>query len=184
MPVWGWIVLAVVVAAVFFGAAWLAYQRNRSRELREQFGPEYYKTVAESDSKRDAESQLMARRERREQLDIRPLPEPARRRYTDGWREIQALFVDDPGRAFQEADRLVVAVMRERGYPMDDFEQRVADVSVDHPDVVEHYRDAERIARANERGGTQTEDLRQGMVHYRALFQELLRPEAANSGVR
>ena len=172
MDTWVWIVIAVVVATIAL-VAWMATKR-RTSTLKEQFGPEYERTMRVSESRREAENELAARRERRAALDIRPLSPSARDRYADAWREVQAGFVDEPSASLVEANRLVLIVMRERGYPMDDFEQRVADISVDHPDVVEHYRAANAISAdaADER--MTTEDIRQGLVHYRALFTELL----------
>ena len=154
--------------------AWVAATKRRTTSLQEQFGPEYDRTMRVSESRREAENELSARRERRAALDIRPLSPSARDRYADAWREVQAGFVDEPTASLVEANRLVLIVMRERGYPMDDFEQRVADISVDHPDVVEHYRAANAISAdaADER--MTTEDMRQGLVHYRALFTDLL----------
>jgi len=173
MPAWGWI---VIVAAVLVVAAviWAMMRRRRTAGLQETFGPEYDRTVNETDSRRRAESDLAARRERREQLDIRPLTPAARARYQDRWGQIQMAFVDDPRGALGAADEAVILVMRERGYPMDDFDQRASDLSVDHPDVVQNYRAAHGIAMANDQQRATTEDLRQGMVHFRSLFEELL----------
>jgi hypothetical protein len=173
MPVWAWIVIAVAVVAVVAVAAWMAWSRRRTTELKTQFGPEYDRTVAETGGRRKAESELDARRKRRGQLDIRSLSAASRQRFMDRWADTQARFVDAPGEAIREADALVTEVMKERGYPMDDFEQRSADVSVDHPNVVDNYRAAHGISMANDQGEASTEDLRQGMVHYRALFVEL-----------
>jgi hypothetical protein len=174
MATWVWIVIAiavVVVLAVIVAAASRARQR---RQLQAGFGPEYDRTVESSGNRREAERELAQRRERREQLDIRELAPAARQRYLESWRDVQTRFVDDPGSSVGEADRLVQTVMSERGYPTDDFEQRAADISVDHPHVVEHYRVAHGVWAANERGEASTEDLRQALVHYRALFDELL----------
>jgi hypothetical protein len=180
MPTWAWIVIIVaavlVVAAI---AASAAARKRRTSQLREGFGPEYDRTVDSAGDRRDAERELRERRERRQALDIRELSPAARDRHLESWRILQARFVDDPGSSVREADRLVQDVMRERGYPIDHFEQRAADVSVDHPHVVEHYRAAHRIWAANERGEATTEDLRQSVVHYRALFDELLGSAAA-----
>jgi hypothetical protein len=173
MPVWGWI-LIIVAVVVIAGAIWYALSRRRTTALRNTFGPEYDRSVNEADSRRRAESELEQRRERREQLDIRPLTAAARTRYEERWREIQLRFVDDPGGAVADADQAVILVMRERGYPMDDFEQRAADISVDHPKVVQNYRAAHGIALANDHGAASTEDLRQATVYYRSLFEELL----------
>jgi hypothetical protein len=175
MPTWAWIVIIVVAALIvlaLIGAA--AGRKRRTQQLREGFGPEYDRTVDESGGRRGAERELQQRQERRQQLDIRELAPAARERHLESWRTLQTRFVDDPGSSVRDADRLVQDVMRERGYPMDNFEQRAADVSVDHPHVVEHYRAAHRTWGANERGEATTEDLRQSVVHYRALFDELL----------
>jgi hypothetical protein len=176
MSTWVWIVIiaAVVLALLLIAAAVMRRRQQRSAELREGFGPEYDRTVEDTGSRRRAEAELAERQERREELDIRPLTPAARDRYMDRWRDTQTHFVDDPGSSVGGADSLVQEVMRERGYPTDDFEQRAADISVDHPHIVEHYRSAHEIALAHERGEASTEDLRQSLVHYRALFEELL----------
>jgi hypothetical protein len=165
------VVAAVIVLAVVI---WRAMTARRSRHLQDRFGPEYNRTLDSSDSKRDAEAELRAREERREQLDIRPLPTAARDRYVDEWQRVQALFVDDPQGAVHDGDMLIQSVMRDRGYPVDDFEQRSSDISVDHPKVVENYRQGHQLANASARGDGTTEDLRQAMRHYRALFEELV----------
>jgi hypothetical protein len=165
------VVAAVLVLAVVI---WRAMTARRSRHLQDRFGPEYNRTLDSSDSKRDAEAELRAREERREQLDIRPLPTAARDRYVDEWQRVQALFVDDPQGAVHDGDMLIQSVMRDRGYPVDDFEQRSSDISVDHPKVVENYRQGHQLANASARGDGTTEDLRQAMRHYRALFEELV----------
>jgi hypothetical protein len=158
------------------------FSKQRKREaLRGRFGPEYDRTVRDSDSRRAAESELQARERRREELDIRSLAPVARARYADEWGAVQAKFVDDPNTAVLDANGLVLRVMGDRGYPMEDFEQRAADISVDHPDVVENYRAAYRIAVLDRDGQAGTEDLRQAMVHYRSLFEELLGDEAIES---
>jgi hypothetical protein len=171
---WVWVIVVVVAAAVLAVVGWTAYRKRRSERLEKRFGPEYERTLAERGARRDAEAELVEREKRREKLEIRPLEPVARDRYADSWRSVQSRFVDEPGPAVREADALVTAVMHERGYPMDNFEQRAADISVDYPDVVENYRAARRISLANERDEANTEDLRQAMVHYRALFEELL----------
>jgi hypothetical protein len=175
MPTWAWIIIAVAVA-ILVAAAVAAYmaRQNQTRRLREQFGPEYDRTVSERDGQREAEQELAERERKRKQLDIVPLTPEARDRYANEWRDVQTRFVDDPPGAVDEADRLVTDVMRERGYPMDDFDQRAADVSVDHPQVVENYRAAHGIYERRQSNGAGTEDLRQAFVHYRALFDELL----------
>jgi hypothetical protein len=174
MATWVWIVIAVAVVVVVAAIAVAASRSRRTRQLREGFGPEYDRAVETTGDRREAERELEQRRERREQLEIRELAPAARQRYLDSWRDVQTRFVDDPGSSVGEADRLVQTVMAERGYPTDDFEQRAADVSVDHPHVVEHYRSAHTVWAANERGEASTEDLRQALVHYRALFDDLL----------
>jgi hypothetical protein len=174
MPGWAWaliILAAVVVVAIVI---WQAMRERRTRTLRGRFGPEYDRALEGSESKRRAESELAARADRRDQLEITPLSPGARERYVAEWQRVQARFVDDPEGAVRDADALIQSVMSERGYPMDDFDQRAADISVDHPRVVENYREGNRLARANALGDGTTEDLRQAMQHYRALFDELL----------
>jgi len=173
MPVWAWILIVVAVVVVAGLIAWSVARQRQTSRLRSTFGPEYDRTV-DMAGRREAESDLAAREKRREQLDITPLQPAARRRYADSWRDTQARFVDSPEQATREADHLVTEVMRERGYPMEDFDQRANDVSVDHPNVVENYRAGHAISLSNDRGDASTEDLRQAMVHYRALFVELL----------
>jgi hypothetical protein len=180
MPAWVWVLIVVAAVIVLAVVVWRAMTARRSRQLQDRFGPEYNRTLDSSDSKRDAEAELRARQERREQLDIRPLPAAARDRYIDEWQRVQALFVDDPQGAVHDGDMLIQSVMRDRGYPVDDFEQRSADVSVDHPRVVENYRQGHQLANASARGDGTTEDLRQAMRHYRALFEELVDETAAD----
>lgn len=173
MDAWVWILLAVLVAAAIVGAIAVS-RKQRSARLREGFGPEYERVVEETGDQREAERELESRRERREELEIRPLQQANRERYAEEWQQVQERFVDDPAGAVASADELVARVMEERGYPMDDFDQRAADVSVDHPDVVENYRQGHRLAEDHRAGRGSTEDLRQAMVHYRALFGQLL----------
>jgi hypothetical protein len=174
MPSWVWVIVAIVVVVAVALAVWAALRKRRTEGLRRQFGPEYDRAVDEADNPREAESELERRRRRRADLDIRPLAPGAATRYAEEWRAVQARFVDDPSAAVVQADTLVTRVMRERGYPMDDFDQRAADVSVDHPDVVDDYRSAHDISTRSADGRAETEDLRQAMVHYRALFDRLL----------
>jgi hypothetical protein len=178
MPAWVWVLIVVAAIVVAAVVIWRAVATRRTRGLQDRFGPEYHRTLESSDSKRDAEAELRARAERREQLDIRPLPAAARERYVVEWQRVQALFVDDPQGAVHDGDMLIRSVMRDRGYPVDDFEQRSADVSVDHPNVVENYREGHRLANATARGDGTTEDLRQAMRHYRLLFEELVEDTA------
>jgi hypothetical protein len=174
MDTWLIVVLVLVVLAAAAVYALFEYRKRQTAKLRGQFGPEYERTLEEKGGRRDAERDLMARKEHRARLDIRPLEPSARRNYQASWSDTQAKFVDSPGQAIREADALIILVMRDRGYPVDDFEQRSADISVDHPSVVENYRAAHAVSMANERGESTTEDLRRGMVHYRQLFEELL----------
>jgi len=167
------VVLAILVVAVGL-IVWAGMRSKRRGRLRAEFGPEYGRAVRKYGSVTEAESALEQRRERVRQLDIRPLRLAEADRFARSWRSAQARFVDDPRGAIAEADGLVQAVMEARGYPVGDFEQRVDDVSVDHPRVVEHYRAAHRIAQASDKGRVETEDLRQAMMHYRALFEDLL----------
>ena len=166
-------VLVIVIVALLAVVGMLAYRQRRSAQLREGFGPEYDRAVDEHGDQRAAEAELRERRERRSAYDIKPLGAADRDRYAERWRETQAKFVDQPASALTDADELLSAVMRDRGYPVEDFEQQAADVSVDHPEVVDHYRRAHAIHGSKR---ASTEDLRQAMVHYRALFAELLEP--------
>ena len=167
------IILIAVLAILVIGAVIaFMYVRRRSRHLRERFGTEYDRTVG--DSRFSGERELASRERRVERLDIRPLDPEQRDEFARRWRDIQAQFVDTPGEAVQEAGTLVHEVMGERGYPVEDFEQREADLSVHHGEVLEHYRAAHGITVAYREGHAGTEDLRQAMVHYRSLFEELL----------
>lgn len=176
MPTWAWIVILVVAAAIVLAviAGVLTRKRSRTTGLQERFGPEYERAVEQRGKKSAAEEELAERERKREQLDIVPLSPEARSRYAESWRTVQGRFVDDPSGAVKDADRLVTEVMRERGYPIDDFEQRAADISVDHPQVVENYRAGHAIYLSQRNGDAGTEDQRQAFVHYRALFEELL----------
>jgi len=165
----------VLVVAV---VAWTMVKQRRTKQLQGQFGPEYDRTVESAESKRAAEAELAERKERREQLQIRPLSSTARDRYTFQWQTVQAQFVDSPVAAVTSADQLIQAVMADRGYPVKDFDSRAADISVDHPQVVENYRQGHRLAEKSADGDGSTEDLRQAMRHYRALFDELVEADA------
>jgi hypothetical protein len=194
MEAWVWIVigLIVVVLVVAVVAAYVVRQQRRRADLRETFGKEYERAVAREGDVRRGESDLIARRERREKLDIRPLSPSSRDAYARTWEQTQARFVDDPADALRQADTLIIAVMQERGYPMDDFEQRADDISVDHPDVVQHYRsahdvstrvddhrDVSTVSSESNVSSVSTEDMRQGFVHYRALFEQLLESDGS-----
>lgn len=175
------IVLAVALVAALGVAVWLYSRQRRSTSLQQRFGPEYDRALAEHGDPREAERELRHRTERVEQLHIRDLERDERATFAVRWQAAQAQFVDDPVGATKEADALVGEVMAERGYPVGDFEQRAADVSVNHPRVVEHYRAAHAIALRNARGDSDTEELRQALVHYRALFEDLLGDDVRGS---
>jgi len=178
MPGWVWVLIAIAVVVVLGVVVWQALARRRTERLRDRFGPEYDRTIGTAENRREAESDLAAREERRDRLEIRPLSQAARDRYVQSWQAVQAQFVDDPSVAVASADSLIQSVMAERGYPVEDFEQRAADVSVDHPQVVENYRDGHRLAEESANGDGSTESLRQAMRHYRALFEELVEADA------
>jgi hypothetical protein len=167
---WGLVGVAIAAAAV----GWYVWNRRRSEELRERFGPEYDHAVQQAGDVRKAEASLAARAKRVESFKIRPLNAEEAARFSAAWTRVQAEFVDDPNRSITEADKLVGEVMTARGYPVGEFDQRVEDISVDHPDVVMNYRAARDIAVQHSQGRANTEDLRQAMVHYRALFRDLL----------
>ena len=175
------IVIAIVVMVAAGIAIWLFIRKRRTERLRTQFGgAEYTRAVKEGGSRRKAEAVLDKRAERVESLHIRPLAPGDRARFVESWGRVQARFVDGPGGAVTDADQLLGDVMSTRGYPVSDFEQRAADISVDHPLVLENYRAAHQSALRQTRGQASTEDLRQAMIHYRTLFEELVRePEAA-----
>jgi hypothetical protein len=170
-----WIILGGVVALVAIALApWFFYRKTESRRLAERFGPEYGRTVDQFRSKSKAESELKAREKRVERFNIVPLVPSEAARFTAAWKSLQARFVDNPKGVFVQADQLVRELMQKRGYPMGDFERRAADISVDHPTVVDNYRAAQAIAVRDARGEADTEDLRKAVVYYRALFNELL----------
>src|SRR5512146_2715088 len=164
-------IIGVVIAIVVLGAiAWyLTARQRRTQELRAQYGPEYSHAVSESGSARRAEDELIKRKERVEALEIQPLTAEQRDQFTREWRRAQVIFVDDPGEAISRADTLVEEVMKVRGYPVSDFEQRAADLSVHHARVVHNYRAARDIADRHRRHAATTEDLRKAMVYYRPL---------------
>jgi hypothetical protein len=167
-------IIALVVLVALAIAMWLFLKARRTKQLRSQFGPEYQRAVRSAGTASAAERDLQERQQRVEGLKITPLDEEQRARFAEAWENEQAHFVDEPRVAVEAADRLVGDVMRARGYPVSDFEQRVADVSVDHPVVVENYRVAHNIATRDRREPVDTEELRQAMIHYRALFADLL----------
>lgn len=181
MDVWVWVLIAVVAFVVLAGVAVFFAQRHRRRRaLRERFGPEYGRRVESASSRRKAEAELAGRASRRDKLNIRPLTESARQRYAAQWAELQSRFVDRPMVAVVDADELVAQVMRDRGYPVDDFESQSELISVDHPDVVQNYRAGHAIYAKTTTGEASTEDLRQAVVSYRDLFEELLAEDGAS----
>jgi hypothetical protein len=174
------IVVAIVVIVVVLAIiGWILSRRRRSEHLRKQFGPEYDHAIAHEGGRAQAEAELAKREKRVAKLDIRPLEPAQRQEFVDRWKDVQARFVDDPARAVADADGLLGQVMSARGYPVSDFEQRAGDISVDHPEVVKNYRAGHDIALRHEKGNASTEDLRQAMIHYRALFDELVSDSAA-----
>jgi hypothetical protein len=168
------VVIVFVVAVVIGGIAVLLLQKRRTKNLRSQFGgAEYERAVTEVGSRRHAEAKLDQRAERVQSFHLKALSSSDRLRYVDSWAKVQAHFLDGPASAVTEADHLVGDLMATRGYPVSDFEQRAADISVDHPNVTENYRAAHAIASSQIRGEASTEDLRKAMIHYRTLFEDL-----------
>lgn len=178
-----WIIVAIVVALLVIAGAVLLSRRRHSEHLRDRFGPEYDRAVEAKGDRGKAEAELSKREKRVEKLNIRPLEPAERREFGSRWEDVQARFVDDPPRAVAYADALLGDVMKARGYPVSDFDQRAGDISVDHPLVVEHYRKGHEIAVRHETGDANTEDLRQAMIHYRALFDNLVGAEAPAASV-
>ena len=176
MPGWVWALIIAGVVIVVALVVWQALKAKRTRTLQGRFGPEYDRTLERADDRREAEADLAARAKRRDELDIRPLPSASRERYLEEWQRVQARFVDDPSGAVQEADSLIQSVMRERGYPVEGFDEQASLISVDHPDLVENYRAAHALRERSRNGATSTEDLRDAMLRYRSLFDELLAP--------
>ena len=180
MATWLWIVIVIVVVLVALAAA-MAARRRRTAALRERFGPEYDRAVGARENQRAAEADLRDRERERARLDIKPLSEAARERYAEEWQAIQQSFVDQPEEATTAGYDLVNRVMAERGYPTRDFEARADLVSVDHPDVVENYRVAHGIHERARQHQASTEDLREALLRYRSLFEELLRADDADA---
>lgn len=172
------LVVAVVAVVVVLAIAWIVVRKRRTEALQRRFGPEYERTVREHGPGR-AESVLVEREKRVEKFPIRELAVDERERFMAEWRVVQSHFVDDPKGAVSDADALVSRLMQARGYPMSDFEQRAADISVDHPRVVDNYRAAHEIALRNWKGEASTEDLRNAIIYYRSLFDELLQTKPA-----
>src|ERR1700722_13785646 len=170
-----WIIAAGVVVVVLLAvAAWFFFRKRQSERLQQRFGPEYGRTLGELGGRTKAEAELKAREKRVERFSITPLAPAEAARFSQAWNALQGRFVDNPKEVVVQADQLVRELMLKRGYPMGDFERRAADISVNHPAVVEHYRAAQAIAARDERGEADTEELRKAVVHYRVLFDEML----------
>jgi hypothetical protein len=176
-----WIVFGVAIVAIVAIAAWLFARRQRSMKLRSQFGLEYDHAVQQYGSLPKAEDALLARQKRVNKFQIHYLDADEAKRFADQWHQVQSRFVDDPAGSIDKADQLVCELMRARGYPMSEFEGRAEDLSVDYPDVVRNYRAAHAVA-IRRPGESSTEDLRQALVHYRQLFDELLEAQLASKG--
>ncbi len=174
-----YIIIAVVLVLVVLGVilAPIFSRRKRSERFQNQYGTEYDRSVKNTGSEKKAQAELTDRKKHVASLNIRPLTGSERERYMADWKTVQAKFVDQPGQATVEADHLIMEVMQLRAYPVSDFEQRAADISVQYPALVANYRAAREIAVKNEQHHAGTEDLRQAMIHYRALFDELLKGE-------
>jgi hypothetical protein len=174
------IVIVVVVLVVLGAILGLIFSsRRRSERLQKQFGTEYDHTVESMGGDKKAQAELENRQKHVKELDIRPLSASERERYQADWAAVQSRFVDEPGQAIADADRLITEVMQLRAYPVSDFDQRAADISVKYPDLVSNYRSARAIAVRNKEHTADTEDLRNAMIHYRSLFDELLKAETA-----
>jgi hypothetical protein len=165
------LIVAIVVIAALIAVAVVA---GRRRALRQRFGPEYERAVAEQDSRGAAERELRERERKHSELELRPLADESRARYAQEWARVQAMFVDAPEQAVREGDALVTQLVGEIGYPTEDYDERMATLSVDHAATLGHYRDAHEIFLRTEQGEASTEQLRQALVHYRALFADLL----------
>ncbi|WP_430783055.1 hypothetical protein [Actinoplanes sp. G11-F43] len=163
------VAVLLILAAVVFGV-----QAAKRRRLRQTFGPEYDRVVADTGNRAEAEKELTERTKRHAQLELKPLSPESRSRYATAWEEVQIRFVDSPAEAVATADELVTRLIAERGYPTGDYDERLADLSVEHAATLEHYREAHEISRRSRDGEAVTEDLRQALVHYRALFADLL----------
>ncbi|MEA3106103.1 MAG: hypothetical protein QOI88_708 [Gammaproteobacteria bacterium] len=181
-----WILIAggLVILLAAIVALFVSQRQKQSRRLQRRFGPEYGRAVDEMGSRTKAEAELEAREKRVGQLTIIPLSPSDAARFTQAWTAMQGRFIDNPKGVVGEADRLVRELMMKRGYPMGDFERRAADISVDHPAVVENYRAAQSIAVRDGRGEADTEELRKAVVHYRTLFDELLETEVRTEEVQ
>jgi hypothetical protein len=171
-----WIVIVIIVVAVVALGAMVARNR-RTAMLRDRFGPEYDRAVENTDDRRAAETELLARQKQRAQFDVKPLPEADRLRFAAEWRDLQERFLDEPAKSADDADALVTRVMEARGYPMRDFDMQADLVSVDYPQTVENYRFAHAVQQRSQTQQASTEELREALLRFRSLFDELLRPE-------
>jgi len=178
------LIAVVIVLLVLIVAAWAVARQRQSRLLRKRFGPEYDRLLAEHGDRARVESELKAREKRVQGLTIKPLSTADAARFSEEWGTLQSRFIDNPQGVVMQADRLVRDLMIKRGYPMEDFEHRAADISVHHPELVETYRLAQVIAARDQRGEATTEDLRKAVVYYRALFDELLEVRGGKPGLR
>ncbi|MGW1998119.1 hypothetical protein [Embleya sp. NPDC001921] len=173
-----WTIITIVAVVIIIALIALAVRAMvRRRRLQKRFGPEYDRTVESKESRREAERDLRERQERHDSLEIRSLPAAVRDRYARDWAGVQEHFVDDPDQAVGEADRLVTVLMSERGYPTEGYEQQKRDLSVEHARTLDHYRVAHDINQRVGGGDTSTEELRSAMVHYRAMFEDLLKTD-------
>jgi hypothetical protein len=180
-PQWIWIALVAAAVLAVIGLIVMSVRRSRTARLQEHFGAEYDNAVKHAGSRTAAEEALLARAEEVKQFDIRPLSASEADRYRSEWQKIEARFVDRPGNAVVEADELVIDIMRARGYPVADFEKHAEFLSVKHPRVVEHYRAGHGVIDAHSRAAASTEELRQAMLHYRVLFEDLVGFGAASA---
>ena len=178
------IIVAVVAVVVIALIVWGAMRKRRTDRLRDQFGDEYDRTVEQRGKKAEAEAALEERAERVEKLNIRPLSPEERDSFSREWRDVKALFVDSPVEAVHHADRLLGTIMKTRGYPMADFDRRYEDLTVDHGEVARHYRDGHDIVTRHQNGKASTEDLRQAMIHFEALFDDLVNEVPEDSEAR
>ena len=170
----GQVIVLVIVLLVIIAAALFAVRAGRRKKLQKTFGPEYDRVVADTGSRTDAEKELLERQKRHAELELRELTPESKARYSAAWEEAQIQFVDNPGQAVATADDLVTDLIAERGYPTGNYDDQLANLSVDHARTLGHYRDAHEISRRSRDGEASTEDLRQALVHYRALFADLL----------
>lgn len=175
------IVVAILLVAIL---VWAGVRRRRTEKLRSRFGDEYDRTLEERGQRAAAEAALQEREARVAKLDIRPLDPRDREAAITEWREVKAVFVDSPVEAVHHADRLLAAIMKARGYPMADFDRRFEDLTVDHGEVARHYREGHEITERDRMGQASTEDLRQAMIHFEALFDDLVNEVAPDDEAR